>query len=211
MAGVCSLRSDEALGFPSTTDTDEFVEWTHGQPKATVFATYASLGTLERAHQAGLEPWDLIVIDEAHRVSGRIGKPWAAVHDNTKIPAASRLYMTATPRLWQASEAEDNDSASSGRGSGELVAAMDPHSPVFGTVAYELGLSTAIDAGIIAPYQVVCVDVADPLPTLSHAAGLSSRSRTPTGRPPQDCPVRDGAHRPGGGPVRLRETLATGL
>jgi predicted helicase len=66
--------------------------------KVTVFATYASLGlgTLERAHKAGLPGWDLIVVDEAHRVSGRIGRPWAVVHDNTRIPALRRLYMTAT-------------------------------------------------------------------------------------------------------------------
>jgi hypothetical protein len=31
--------------------------------------------------------------DEAHRASGRIGKPWAVVHDNTRIPALRRLYM----------------------------------------------------------------------------------------------------------------------
>ncbi|MFF2206263.1 hypothetical protein [Streptomyces sp. NPDC058145] len=42
-----------------------------------MFATYASLGlgTRERAHAAGLPGWDLIVVDEAHRTSGGIGKP----------------------------------------------------------------------------------------------------------------------------------------
>ncbi|MGI5440420.1 DEAD/DEAH box helicase family protein [Streptomyces shenzhenensis] len=71
-----------------------------------MFATYASLGlgTLERAHKAGLPGWDLIVVDEAHRTSGRLGKPWAVVHDNTRIPSLRRLYMTATPRLWQLNE-----------------------------------------------------------------------------------------------------------
>jgi predicted helicase len=46
----------------------------------------SGLGTLERAHAAGLPGWDLIVVDEAHRCSGRIGKPWAVVHNNQKIP-----------------------------------------------------------------------------------------------------------------------------
>ncbi|WP_443033196.1 hypothetical protein [Streptomyces sp. AMCC400023] len=89
--------------------------------KVTVYATYASLGlgTLERAHAAGLSGWDLIVVDEAHRVSGRIGKPWAVVHDNLRIPSLRRLYMTATPRLWQLGE-EDEAGAP-----GELVASMD--------------------------------------------------------------------------------------
>ena len=118
--GVSSLRGDDA-GFASTTDVDELVAWTQGMDRVTVFATYASLGlgTLERAHRAGLPGWDLIVVDEAHRTSGRIGKPWAVVHDNSRVPAARRLYMTATPRLW-----ELGDEGVSG-GPGELVASME--------------------------------------------------------------------------------------
>lgn len=126
MIGVSSLRGEE-VSFPNTTDVDELVEWTRGLDKVTVYATYASLGlgTLERAHAAGLSAWDLIVVDEAHRCSGRIGKPWAVVHDNQKIPSLRRLYMTATPRVWQLGD-EDQDSAP-----GELVASMedDPNSP----------------------------------------------------------------------------------
>ncbi|MFJ8770340.1 DEAD/DEAH box helicase [Streptomyces clavifer] len=154
--GVSSLRGEEA-SFPNTTDVGELVEWCRGLGRVTVFATYASLGlgTLERAHQGGLTGWDLIVVDEAHRVSGRIGKPWAVVHDNQRIPAARRLYMTATPRLWQL------DEDAPGR-PGELVASMDddPEGP-FGSRAYTLTLSEAVDRGICAPYQVVCVDVTD--------------------------------------------------
>ncbi|WP_373304526.1 hypothetical protein, partial [Streptomyces anandii] len=72
--------------------------------KVTAFATYTSLnlGTLERAHTADLPRWDLIAVDKAHRTPpGRISKPWAVVHDNTRIPALRRLYMTTTPRLSQ--------------------------------------------------------------------------------------------------------------
>ncbi|WP_412126473.1 DEAD/DEAH box helicase family protein [Streptomyces murinus] len=119
MIGVSSLRAGEA-GFANTTDVDELVAWVRPFDKVTVFVTYASLGlgTLERAHTAGLPGWDLIVVDEAHRTSGRIGKPWAAVHDNTRIPALRRLYMTATPRLWQL----DEDSEGTPGVPGELVA-----------------------------------------------------------------------------------------
>ncbi|MFE6041088.1 Helicase associated domain protein [Streptomyces sp. NPDC056452] len=154
--GISSMRGEEA-SFPNTTDVDELVEWTRHLDKVTVFATYASvgLGTLERAHQAGLGGWDLVVVDEAHRTSGRIGKPWAVVHDNARIPAARRLYMTATPRLWQLDE---GDLAQPG----ELVASMedDPDGP-FGSRAHTLALSDAVDRGICARYQVVCVDIAD--------------------------------------------------
>jgi predicted helicase len=127
---------------------DELVEWTRGLEKVTVYTTYASLGlgTLERAHAGGLAAWDLIVVDEAHRVSGRIGKPWAVVHDNQKIPSLRRLYMTATPRLWQLGD-EDEAGAP-----GELVASMedDPEGP-FGSRAFPLTLSEAIDRAMCAP------------------------------------------------------------
>ncbi|WP_149038152.1 DEAD/DEAH box helicase family protein, partial [Kitasatospora sp. MBT63] len=66
--------------------------------RVTVFATYASLGLghLEKAHQEGLSPFSLAVVDEAHRVSGQAGKPWAAILDNARIPCDRRLFMTAT-------------------------------------------------------------------------------------------------------------------
>ncbi|MET9453142.1 DEAD/DEAH box helicase [Streptomyces cinerochromogenes] len=172
MIGVSSLRGDQA-GFPNTTDVGELVDWVRPFDKVTVFATYASLGlgTLERAHKAGLPGWDMIVVDEAHRTSGRIGKPWAVVHDNTRIPSLRRLYMTATPRLWQPDE-------DSGPGvPGELVASMedDPASP-FGTRCFTLTLSEAVDRGICAPYQVVCVDITDTQLQAAQLLGEDARS-----------------------------------
>ncbi|TGB14624.1 DEAD/DEAH box helicase [Streptomyces sp. MZ04] len=172
--GVSSLRGEEA-SFPNTTDADELVEWTRGLDKVTVYATYASLGrgTLERAHAAGLAAWDLIVVDEAHRTSGRIGKPWAVVHDNTRIPSLRRLYMTATPRVWQFGDEDQEQQGAPG----ELVASMedDPEGP-FGSRAFTLTLSEAIDRGICAPYQVVCVDVTDTALQAAQLLGVESRS-----------------------------------
>ncbi|MEU9000212.1 Helicase associated domain protein [Streptomyces caniferus] len=173
MIGVSSLRREE-VSFPNTTDVDELVDWVKPFGKVTVFATYASLGlgTLERAHEAGLPGWDLIVVDEAHRTSGRIGKPWAVVHDNTRIPSLRRLYMTATPRLWQLDE-----DAEQGGAPGELVASMedDPDGP-FGARCYTLTLSEAIDRGICAPYQVVCVDITDTQLQAAQLLGAEGRS-----------------------------------
>ncbi|MEW1751009.1 DEAD/DEAH box helicase [Streptomyces angustmyceticus] len=173
MIGVSSLRREE-VSFPNTTDVDELVDWVKPFGKVTVFATYASLGlgTLEQAHEAGLPGWDLVVVDEAHRTSGRIGKPWAVVHDNTRIPSLRRLYMTATPRLWQLDE-----DAEQGGAPGDLVASMedDPDGP-FGARCYTLTLSEAIDRGICAPYQVVCVDITDTQLQAAQLLGAEARS-----------------------------------
>ncbi|WP_420711443.1 Helicase associated domain protein [Streptomyces sp. NRRL F-3307] len=170
MVGVCDLGPEESDGVPCTTDPDELLSWVQDLDVVTVFATYAAvgLGKLQRAHEAGLPVWDLMIIDEAHRTSGDGMKPWAAVHHQARIPAVRRLYMTATPRVWEADGEQPR-----------LVASMDRDSPVFGPVAFELKLSEAVRRGIVAPYQVVCVDVRDPglYAALAEEAGGSDRVR----------------------------------
>ncbi|MET8771790.1 Helicase associated domain protein [Streptomyces sp. NPDC004658] len=170
MVGVCDLRPEESDGIPCTTDPDELLSWVQDLEQVTVFATYAAvgLGKLQRAHEAGLPVWDLMIIDEAHRTSGDGLKPWAAVHHQARIPAVRRLYMTATPRVWEAEGEQPR-----------LVASMDRDSPVFGPVAYELKLSEAIQRGIVAPYQVVCLDIRDPdlYAALAEGTGGSDRVR----------------------------------
>ncbi|MFL9684712.1 Helicase associated domain protein [Streptomyces sp. KL110A] len=172
MFGACSLSGDDVSDLQCTTDAAELVGWISGLESVTVFATYASLGlgVLERSHRAGLGMWDLVVVDEAHRTSGALGKAWAGVHDDGRVPALRRLYMTATPRLWEAADRE-------GAEGGELVASMDDES-VFGPVVYRLSLSEAIERGLIARYQVVCVDIADPgLPVVELAGGTGRTAR----------------------------------
>ncbi|GGV97613.1 helicase [Streptomyces gelaticus] len=160
MIGVCSLRTADSDGVPCTTDPGELVSWVKGLERVTVFATYAAvgLGTLQRAHAVGLGAFDLMVLDEAHRTSGYAGKPWAAVHDQAKMPATRRLYMTATARIWEAPEHAQGGEGREPR----LIASMDPGSRVFGPVAYKLTLSEAVSRGLVAPYQVVCIDISDP-------------------------------------------------
>jgi hypothetical protein len=42
-----------------------------------------------------------VLCDEAHRAAGHVDKTWADIHDNTLVPAQRRLYMTATPRIYE--------------------------------------------------------------------------------------------------------------
>ncbi|WP_256363350.1 helicase associated domain-containing protein [Streptomyces sp. TRM70350] len=80
--------------------------------------------------------------------------------------------MTATPRLWQLDEDQEPGGAP-----GELVASMedDPNGP-FGSRCFTLTLSDAIDRGICAPYQVVCVDVTDTQFQAAMLLGAEGRS-----------------------------------
>jgi superfamily II DNA or RNA helicase len=203
---VCSLRGDELLGeldVRCTTSAPRLALWGGGGP-VTVFATYASLtprageggelvpGPLEEA-MAGLygqrlAPFDLAIVDEAHRTSGAWAKPWAAIHDNSRIPAKRRLYMTATPRLWEipgnaaegvgdssepsdaiaeetAEETGRETGGSTGRsGAGEggerLVASMDDESLYGPHVTF--GLMEAIERGILASFEIDVLEIRDP-------------------------------------------------
>jgi predicted helicase len=85
--------------------------------------------------------------------------------------ALHRHFTTATPRLWQLNEESEQGAP------GELVASMedDPNGP-FGSRCYTLTLSEAIDRGICAPYQVVCVDVTDTQFQAAVLLGAEGRS-----------------------------------
>ncbi|MGH3311987.1 MAG: Helicase associated domain protein [Streptomyces sp.] len=191
MVGVCSLGADsmlQALGVRCTTSAPQLALWA-GKGPVVVFATYASLapqvmddglvleegepspGVLERAMQGlfgqRLEPFDFAVVDEAHRTSGDAARAWAAIHDNARLPAARRLYMTATKRVWEAPppsggrEAAGAGEASSEGLGGRLVASMDDEA-LFGPEVFTYGLMESQERGTLAPFVVDVLEIRDP-------------------------------------------------
>ncbi|WP_405483160.1 Helicase associated domain protein [Streptomyces anulatus] len=161
LIGVCSLSQDDS-GLPSrevtmTSDPATIAARVAGAPgSVVVVATYASLHRLTTAHSSGLGTWDLLIADEAHRTCAAFGEGWGTVHDDTLIPAAIRLYMTATPRIWAARP----DAGLLETGDRPPLATME-HEEVFGPTVYRLGLADAIERGIVADYQVLVVVVDD--------------------------------------------------
>ncbi|MGW0877788.1 Helicase associated domain protein [Streptomyces sp. NPDC002740] len=168
---VCSLHDDPdlwTLKVRCTTNPIQLALW-HGAGPVTVYATYASLGVLEEsfagAYGQQLSPMDLVCVDEAHRTSGSMGKAWAAVHDQDVIPAARRLYLTATPRIWQ--ERPPTWEVAEGVRDAlpeELAASMDDED-VFGPVLYKLSLASAVSRGLLARYQIIVMELRDPVVT----------------------------------------------
>ncbi|MGW3009533.1 Helicase associated domain protein [Streptomyces sp. NPDC001219] len=160
LIGVCSLSQDDS-GLSSreltmTSNPAAIAAQVAGSPGAAVVATYASLRHLAAAHSNGLGAWDLLIADEAHRTCAAFGEGWGTVHDDTLIPAATRLYMTATPRVW-AARADAGLLDSEDR---RPLATME-HEEVFGPIVYRLGMADAIERGIVADYQVLVVVVDD--------------------------------------------------
>ncbi|MYR87202.1 DEAD/DEAH box helicase family protein [Streptomyces sp. SID685] len=173
---VCSLQDDPELWnlkVRSTTNPVQLALW-HGQGPVTIFGTYASLGVLAEAFEGAygqqLAPVDLTVVDEAHRTSGSMGKAWADVHNQGVIPSHRRLYLTATPRIWE--ERLNREVAEGVRDPlpREMAASMDDEK-VFGPVLYKLSLASAVSRGLLARYQIIVLELKDPVVTPERLMG----------------------------------------
>lgn len=184
---VCSLQDDPelwGLRVRSTTNPVQLALW-HGSGPVTIYATYASLGVLAEAFEGvygqQLAPVDLAVVDEAHRTSGSMGKAWADIHDQTVIPARRRLYLTATPRIWQ--ERLNREVAEGVRDPlpREMAASMDDEK-VFGPVLYKLSLASAVSRGLLARYQIIVLELQDPVVTPERLMGEDRRSEEVRGQ-----------------------------
>ncbi|GHD07729.1 helicase [Streptomyces violarus] len=184
---VCSRQDDPelwSLKVRATTNPVQLALW-HGQGPVTIYATYASLGVLAEAFEGAygqqLAPMDLAVVDEAHRTSGSMGKAWADIHDQTVIPAHRRLYLTATPRIWE--ERLNREVAEGARDSlpREMAASMDDEK-VFGPVLYKLSLASAVSRGLLARYQIIVLELKDPVVTPEKLMGEERRSEEVRGQ-----------------------------
>ncbi|WP_246890321.1 DEAD/DEAH box helicase family protein [Streptomyces scabiei] len=173
-------------------------------PALTVICTYDSLDKIEQTQRTGyaVPPFDLAVMDEAHRIAGRADKKWAIVNDTQRIRADRRLYMTATPRIFAAPELAESADVTRPRrrttGPNPDVDAfansMD-NEQVYGKKVFEYPLAQAVEDGRAADYRIV-------VPTLTDA-DLRRRLNLPA---PATTPGGDGDGEGGGPDSALRTT-----
>ncbi|MEV7060853.1 Helicase associated domain protein [Streptomyces microflavus] len=190
MVAVCSLENDQvlnSLGVRTTTNPIQLALWAGSGP-VVVFATYASLvdredidaptgqgkvrGPLEAALAGGerlygqrMNGFSLAIVDEAHGTAGDLGRPWAAIHDNQRIPADFRLYLTATPRILAAARPQKG----SGSQEAEIATMADDPEGTYGAWLAELGLSEAIEREILAGFEIDVLEIRDPSPVLGES------------------------------------------
>ncbi|MEV6796537.1 Helicase associated domain protein [Streptomyces sp. NPDC051320] len=190
MVAVCSLENDAVLnelGVRTTTNPIQLALWA-GHGPVVVFATYASLvdredidapvgqrkvrGPLEAALAGGerlygqqMAPFDCAIVDEAHGTAGDLGRPWAAIHDNQRIPADFRLYLTATPRILAAARPQKDAEGQEA----EIATMSDDPEGTYGAWLAELGLSEAIEREILAGFEIDVLEIRDPSPVLGES------------------------------------------
>jgi hypothetical protein len=110
-----------------------------------------------------------------------MGKAWADIHDQSVIPASRRLYLTATPRIWE--ERLNREVAEGVRDPlpREMAASMDDEK-VFGPVLYKLSLASAVSRGLLARYQIIVLELKDPVVTPEKLMGEERRSEEVRGQ-----------------------------
>ncbi|WP_375584258.1 DEAD/DEAH box helicase [Cyclobacterium xiamenense] len=157
------------LAFPASTDSSYILNQFEqirqsGKPGMTVvFSTYQSIEVIARAQKVllknGFPEFDLIICDEAHRttgvsLAGEDESAFTRVHDADFIKAKRRLYMTATPRLY------DDNTKSKAAQAEAILCSMDD-SALYGEEIYRIGFGEAVERGLLTDYKVLILTLND--------------------------------------------------
>ena len=159
------------LALPASTNVKDIVQQfkqikTNGSAGMTVvFSTYQSIEVIARAQKEllqsdiGFGEFDLIICDEAHRTTGvsladEDESAFTKVHDNNFVRGKKRLYMTATPRLY------NDDSKSKAAQADAVLCSMDDPK-LYGEEIYRIGFGQAVEQGLLSDYKVLVLTLSD--------------------------------------------------
>lgn len=122
-----------------------------------VFSTYQSIDVISQAQLLGLDDFDLVICDEAHRttgvtLAGSDESHFVKVHDDRFIKASKRLYMTATPRVF-----DDAVTKKAIENNAVLADMNDPQ--MFGPELHRLGFGEAVEKNLLTDYKVLVLSV----------------------------------------------------
>ena len=156
---VCDVVSDPA-------EIAERLGRQSGDVKA-VFCTYHSLRRVCEAQARHDAPrFDLAIADEAHRttgivredVAGRDRVDFQAFHDEARLHASKRLYMTATQRIYSEQSVRATQRAAEKRGLAYDVVDMSDVE-VYGPLLHHVKFSEAVAAGELSDYRVIVLGI----------------------------------------------------
>jgi superfamily II DNA or RNA helicase len=143
------------LPFDVTTNAEQISDFLSLGGEKIIFSTYQSSSQVAKAQEQSGVSFDLVICDEAHRLTGKTDADYATVLDEKKIVSQKILFMTATPRTYTTaakSKAEE-------RGV-EITSMDDEH--IYGPVLHKLSFGEAIKQDLLSDYRVLIVGVTDP-------------------------------------------------
>ena len=171
---IAEIEAHE-LDFPATTNPAKLAaraSVNDHERMTVVFGTYQSISVLTAAQEQGLQAFDLIICDEAHRttgakISGEEDSKFIQVHENEYVNGLRRLYMTATPRIYgEKVRAKATDA------SVELCAMDDEK--LYGPTFFTYGFSRAVENGMLTDFKVVVLAVDESIVSKSVQSRLSA-------------------------------------
>ena len=155
------------LAIPATTDGAALADRltrrpapVHGTaPMTVVFSTYQSIDAVAQAQELGAPGFDLVICDEAHRttgatIAGTDESAFVRVHNNDYIHASKRLYMTATPRIY-------DDSTKTRAGQKNAILASMDDVETYGEELFRLGFGEAVSRSLLTDYKVLVLTVSE--------------------------------------------------
>lgn len=165
------LSSVIDLAFPASTDVNTILyqfralQYNKKAGMTVVFSTYQSIEVIAKAQRAlanelpQYAQFDLIVCDEAHRTTGvkladEDESAFTKVHDNEFIKAKKRLYMTATPRLY------DVNTQSKAAQAEATLWSMD-NTQYYGDEIYRIGFGEAVQKDLLTDYKVLILTLSE--------------------------------------------------
>lgn len=149
-----AIRGDE-LSTIRTTDAAAVAQRLRDDDSLLVLCTYDSSPVVAEAmRQAPGVTFDLAMADEAHRCAGVATSSHKTILDEAAIRARRRLFFTATPTVYGT-----RDKTRAARRN-VRVASMDNRA-LFGSVVHHLPFAEAIARGLLCPYQVAVIPIAD--------------------------------------------------
>ena len=143
------------LPIPATTDPEQLAAAATEEADdrlTVVFSTYQSMDVIRRAQDAGMPAFDIAVCDEAHRTTGYAlddeeRSSFLQIHDADAIRARKRLYMTATPRLYNPAAKRKAEAADA------YVASMDDEE-TYGPELHRLNFAESVEGDLLSDYKV---------------------------------------------------------
>lgn len=142
------------LGTHVTTNPEDVHEFlsNYSEQGCIIYSTYQSLKVISEAIANTDIIFELIISDEAHKTTGSKTTIFGLIHDNVKIPAKRRLYMTATPRILSKNMKT--------RLGDDLEYIADMSNPeIYGHEFYRMSFKTAIEQNILVDYKLLVIGV----------------------------------------------------
>lgn len=153
------------LALPASTNVDNILHqfrslnFSSNEGMTVVFSTYQSIEVISKAQKVLAKElpqygeFDLIICDEAHRttgvsLAGEDESAFTKVHNNDFLKAKKRLYMTATPRLY------DDTTKSKAAQAEALLCSMDDVA-LYGEEMYRIGFGEAVEKNLLTDYKVL--------------------------------------------------------